>query len=86
MSEYIISIPDDLKDFDEVFVGDVRKGKRLTRCNDCEHWNRQDGTFPDFDGKEWHKCKLLESFKDKDHDSPMTVSWYYCLFAERKAE
>lgn len=37
MSEYIVYIPDDMHDHDELFVGDIRKrGKELIRCNDCK--------------------------------------------------
>jgi hypothetical protein len=41
-TEWIISLDDDLKDYEEIFVGNVRDGDRLTRCNDCRHW---DGYF-----------------------------------------
>lgn len=37
-SEWIISLDDDLKDFDELFVGNVRDGERLIRCKECEHF------------------------------------------------
>ena len=35
-TEWIISLDDDLKDHDEMFVGNVRDGDRLTRCRDCK--------------------------------------------------
>ncbi len=34
-TEWIVSVDDDLKDYDEMFVGNVRDGDRLTRCRDC---------------------------------------------------
>jgi hypothetical protein len=34
-TEWIISLDDDLKDYDELFVGNVRDGDRLIRCKDC---------------------------------------------------
>ena len=34
-TEWIISLDDDLKDFDELFVGNVRDGDELIRCKDC---------------------------------------------------
>ena len=36
-TEWIISLDDDLKDYDELFVGNVRDGDRLTRCKDCKY-------------------------------------------------
>ncbi|MBR2653132.1 MAG: hypothetical protein IKD59_01140 [Lachnospiraceae bacterium] len=41
-TEWIISLDDDLKDYDELFVGNVRDGDRLTRCKDCKHWQCDD--------------------------------------------
>ena len=38
-TEWIISLDDDLKDHDELFVGNVRDGDILTRCKDCVHKN-----------------------------------------------
>ena len=35
-TEWIISLDDDLKDYDELFVGNVRDGDRLIRCKDCK--------------------------------------------------
>lgn len=34
-TEWIVSVDDDLKDYDELFVGNVRDGERLIRCKDC---------------------------------------------------
>ena len=36
-----ISIDDDLKDYDEVFVGNVRDGDRLIRCEDCRYFGER---------------------------------------------
>lgn len=85
-TEWIICLDDDLKDYDELFVGNVRDGDRLIRCKDCKHWMTEDRTFPDFDGKEWHRCKKLRTFTDEDGDTPMTLEWHYCRMAERKEE
>lgn len=58
----------------------------LIRCKDCKKWKRNDGSFPDFDGKEWHGCKALETFTHKiwNDREPKTPSWFYCGYAERK--
>jgi hypothetical protein len=47
-TEWIISLDDDLKDYDELFVGNVRDGDRLIRCRDCK--------FLRFTGTVW-KCQ-----------------------------
>lgn len=49
----------------------------VIRCKDCTKWDRNDGTFKDFDGKEWHNCKTL-CFR--------TMAYFYCADAERKEE
>ena len=38
-TEWIVSVDDDMKDYDEMFVGNVRDGDRLTRCCDCIHFD-----------------------------------------------
>ncbi len=40
-TEWIISLDDDLKDYDELFVGNVRDGDRLTRCRDCIYYRQE---------------------------------------------
>lgn len=49
----------------------------VIRCKDCTKWDRNDGTFKDFDGKEWHNCKTL-CFR--------TMAYFYCADAEREEE
>lgn len=34
-TEWVISLDDDLKDCDELFVGNIRDGEQLVRCKDC---------------------------------------------------
>lgn len=43
-TEWIVSIDDDWKDHDEMFVGNVRDGDRLIRCKDCEYHKKQNGS------------------------------------------
>ncbi len=38
-TEWIVSVDDDEKDFDEWFVGNIRDGERLIRCKDCKYMN-----------------------------------------------
>lgn len=39
MKEYIMPIDDTAFDWDEMFVGVIRKQEELTRCKDCKWWN-----------------------------------------------
>lgn len=41
-TEWIISLDDDLKDSDELFVGNVRDGEKLIRCKDCKYYEEHD--------------------------------------------
>ena len=36
--EYIIPIGEEAKEFDEMFIGVIRKQPELIRCKDCKHW------------------------------------------------
>ena len=37
MKEYIISVQDDERDFEEVFIAHIRKQTELIRCKDCKN-------------------------------------------------
>ena len=39
MKEYIISVQDDERDFEEVFIAHIRKQTELIRCRDCKAYN-----------------------------------------------
>jgi len=67
-TEWIISLDDDLKDHDELFVGNVRDGDRLTRCRDC--------TFLRFTGTVWKCQNRLVMMLCEPND--------YCSRAERR--
>lgn len=41
-TEYIIPIGEEAKDYDEMFIGIIRKQKELIRCKDCKYWG-EDG-------------------------------------------
>lgn len=58
----------------------------LIRCENCKKWNTNDGMFKDFDGKEWHECKELNAFTSACGNVPITPSWHYCSWADRKDE
>jgi len=69
-TEWIISLDDDLKDHDELFVGNVRDGDRLTRCRDCKSLR--------FTGTVWKCQNRLVMMLCEPND--------YCSRAERKEE
>lgn len=50
---------------------------KVIKCRDCKYWNRKDGAFQDFDGKEIHSCRFM---KDYMH------GWDHCSLAEKKEE
>ena len=78
-TEWIISLDDDLKDHDELFVGNVRDGDILTRCKDCRFATITDGVY----GKnpEVKYCDIW--FPSEAEYMPID---YYCASAERKEE
>ena len=41
MKEYIVSVCDDEKDFEMIFVGSVRQTPELIRCKDCKYWSAE---------------------------------------------
>jgi len=63
----------------------ARGWKEMVRCKDCKKWKRNDGTFRDFDGNEWHKCEALEQYRHvKTCNTPVTPAWFYCGYAGRE--
>lgn len=79
MKEYIVK--------DNIAVFDGMDFPEMIRCRDCKKWKRNDGTLPDFDGKEWHECEALDEYRNiYTSENPITPSWFYCGYAERKEE
>lgn len=62
-TEYIIPIGEDAQDYDEMFIGVIRRQPELVRCKDCKHrpvYDEQKREMPprlnieyDEDGKPW---------------------------------
>ena len=69
-TEWIISLDDDLKDYEELFVGNARDGDRLIRCKDC-YWYAESVFFK---GKD---CWCFSGLKYPKPDD-------YCSYAEPK--
>lgn len=42
-TEYIIPIGEDAQDYDEMFIGVIRRQPELVRCKDCKHHGEQYG-------------------------------------------
>jgi hypothetical protein len=73
-TEWIVSIDDDLTDFDELFVGNVRDGDMLIRCKDCLFKGFEAHTSGDI-VITTHRCSKTDEIVDE---------WDYCSRAERK--
>lgn len=86
-TEYILPIGEEAKDFDEIFIGVIRKNNELIRCKDCKHRPR----LRDAGKGEWG-CNL--DFPDENHKCPGECEdpWYswmpnddwFCGNGERK--
>ena len=76
-TEWIISIDDDLKDIDELFVGNIRDGEQLIRCKDCKHR---------FEGEIFSNCcEVLMEMSLWLVEIPVKDDWH-CGSGERKEE
>ncbi len=73
MSEHIVHIPDDMKDSDELFVGNLRRDKELIRCADCVYSKRN----PRVQSIHQYVC---------DWHGMSVFGHYYCGTAEKRKE
>lgn len=58
--------------------------EEVVYCWKCKHWDRDDKVFCDFDGKQWHGCKMLYCFTSASGEPPMTPDYFYCGDGEKK--
>ena len=70
-TEYIIPIGEEAKDYDEMFIGIIRKQKELIRCKDCKHRDPEDKKCDCGHGIVWQL--------------PRPDDWY-CADGERRTE
>lgn len=70
-TEYIIPIGEDAQDYDEMFIGVIRRQPELVRCKDCV--DCKEATFSH--DRSWKYCETIGSTVS-DND--------YCCWAERK--
>ena len=73
-TEYIIPIGEEAKDFDEIFIGVLRKHKELIRCKDCH--------FRDSE----LACTQFDAYTSAAGDLFMPPDWFYCGYGKRKEE
>ena len=69
-TEYIIPIGEDAQDYDEMFIGVIRRQPELVRCKDCV--NCRESTLA---GRTWKHCAFIGNVVYDDN---------YCCWAERK--
>ncbi len=68
-NEYIVPIGEEAKEFDEMFIGVIRRQPQLIRCKDCKCWK------PSMTDVTEHVCHWGGFRKNADD---------YCSWAERK--
>ena len=82
--EYIIPIGEEAKEFDEIFIGVIRKQPELIRCKDCKH-------RPTIDGEYENGFDVI--FPDMRCPCQCDDGWYnwmpkddwFCNFGEKKS-
>lgn len=67
--EYIIPINETAKDYDEMFVGIIRRQPVLTRCKNCKYWDKSRINYNE------HVCYWGGYVKREDD---------FCSWAERR--
>ena len=76
-TEYIIPIGEDAQDYDEMFIGVIRRQPELIRCKDCKYYRADDDCWHelDNDGRIYYQSIINEPNPDD-----------YCSRAKRKEE
>lgn len=72
MKEYIVPIADNERDYDEMFIGTIRKREMLVRCGECKY------RYVDGDNVRYNLCLL-------NHNKVQSDEWY-CADGERRAD
>ena len=78
-TEYIVPIGEDAQDYDEMFIGVIRRQPELVRCKDCKFATITDGVY----GREPYVKYCDIWFPNEAEYMPVN---YYCASAERKEE
>ena len=75
-TEYIVPIGEDAQDYDEMFIGVIRRQPELVRCKDCKYYRDGDCWHEwDNDGRIYYQSVINEPNPDD-----------YCSRAERAEE
>ena len=74
MKEYIVAVEDDERDFEEVFIGHIRKQTELIRCKDCIY----------YDGHYCHNKWWGDGYGS--YTPPIKKEDGHCDWAERREE
>lgn len=89
-TEYIIPIGEDARDYDEMFIGVIRRQPELVRCRDCRFFERDhfDSVYIPTETGEAEKMPLITAHEicTKWGDGCKTAEDGYCFLAERKEE
>ena len=84
-TEYIVPIGEEAKEFDEIFIGVLRKHKELIRCKDCKYFSQ---TTLGMDYACWHGASMVwgeTGERAKHHVCERVESPdHYCGYAERR--
>lgn len=71
MAEYIVEIDESYSDYDEIFVGVLRKNPELVRCKDCEFL----GGFYEY----------MKGYVCRNDKGPLVCQLNgYCFYAKRR--
>ena len=76
MAEYIVTVEEDSKNFEEMFIGAIRSYPKLIRCKDCKHFMNDDEIVMDDDGFYYNTCPYMGEASEED----------FCSKAEWKEE
>jgi len=81
MKEYIVSVKDDERDFEEVFIAHIRKQTQLIRCKDCKHrdWDSIDAPYGQTKRVDWCNIRF-----NADGENVEVAPNDFCSKAERK--
>ena len=82
--EYIIPINETAKDYDEMFVGIIRRQPVLIRCKDCKHQVKEWREDKRFKGNGYYACGCDIVGDACGYWALLGQDYDYCSRAERK--
>lgn len=89
-TEYIIPIGENAQDYDEMFIGVIRRQPELVRCKDCRffEYDHFDAVYYPTESGEAQKVPLITAHEicTKWGGGCKTAEDGYCFMAERKEQ